>query len=239
MTSQERIQSWLPFFLLLLGSVLFIAGGSFHPHVSGAMGTLGSPEFFTHFAQKMVSTPGWVPMHMLILAGPVLWALAAPSIGQRLPQGGSSVWAIAQSLLMISATLWIITFIFDGLIAPVYARRLLAAGTSGDKPMLLQIFGMNQTVLIRLGLFSLVLQGFAIILYSIGLIAASRRLSWRSAIGAVGILVGLWPFIAALNGEFSPGPFISELWKPTALITAAWFVGLGMCLVKPIRPIDR
>ena len=235
MTSQERIQSWLPVFLLFLGSVLFIAGGTFHPHVSSGMGTLGSPEFFTHFAQKIVGTPGWIPMHMLILAGPVVWALAAPSVGQRLPQGGRGIWAIAQSLLLISATLWIITFVLDGLVAPVYARAVLARGAEGIDPMVLMSFGMNQTLLIRLGLLSLVLQGFAIVLYSTGLLASSRRLSWRSAVGAVGILVGVWPFIAALNGEFNPGPFISELWKPTALVTAAWYIALGVCLVTPVE----
>lgn len=234
MTSQERFQSLLPFFLLLLGSVLFIAGGTFHPHVSSAMGVLGSPEFFTHFAQKIVTTPGWIPMHMLILAGPVVWAFATPSVGQRLPPGGKSAWAIAQSMLIISATLWIITFVLDGFIAPVYARALLAPRPAGIDPMLLMSFGMNQTVLVRLGLVSWVLQGLAIILYSTGLLA-SRRLSWRSAVGAAGILVGAWPFIAALNGEFNPGPFISELWKPTALVTATWYIGLGVSLVKQER----
>lgn len=234
MTAQERFQSWLPLFLLALGSVLFIAGGSFHPHVSSGMGTPGSPEFFTHFAQKIVGTQGWIPMHMLILAGPVVWALAAPSVGQRLPQGGRSIWAIAQTLLMISATLWIVTFVLDGLVAPVCARAVLARGVDGIDPMVLMSFGMNQTLLVRLGLLSLVLQGFAIVLYSTGLLM-SRPVSWRSAVGALGILVGVWPFIAALNGEFNPGPFISELWKPTALITAGWFIALGVCLVKPVN----
>jgi hypothetical protein len=97
--------------------------------------------------------------------------------------------------------------------------------------MLLTGFGMNQTVIVRLGLVSWVLQGFAVILYSTGLLA-SRHLSWRSAVGVAGILIGVWPLVAALNGEFNPGPFISELWKPTALVTAAWYILLGVCLVN-------
>ncbi len=215
MSSTERLESWLPFFLLLVGSVLFTAGGSFHPHVGTAMGVLGSPEFFTNFAQKMVSTPGWIPMHMLILAGPVMWALAAPSVGQRLPQGGKSIWAIAQTLLVISATLWIITFVLDGFIAPVYARKLLAPRPGGIDPMMLMNFGMNQTTLVRLGLVSLVMNGFAITLYSSGLIASSRRLSWRTVIGVAGILIGVWPFIAALSGKFLLSHYLSAFVRTT------------------------
>jgi hypothetical protein len=236
MQIESKLESWLPLLLLLAGSVMFVAGGTFHPHVGVNMGVLGSPEFFTHFAQKMVATEGWVPMHMLILAGPVAWALAAPAVRRRLPSGGDSVWAIAQMALGISATLWIITFILDGLIAPVFARALISGQGAFSSPATLMSFASNQSLIIRIGLFSLILNGLAIMLFSIGLIVSRRGFDARLIVGVVGVLIGVWPFVAAITGEFSPGPFTSELWKETALAIAAWYVGLGLVLARGPAP---
>lgn len=239
MQSHNGVARWTPLVLLLIGSVVFIAGGTFHPHADDSMGVLGSTEFFLHFAQTIVSTPSWIPMHVLILAGPVCWALAAPSVRALLPERGQSVWATAQTALTMSATLWIVGFVLDGFIAPVYANAVVGPSGSGADPMLLTMFGANQTTLVRIGLMSWILNGLAITLFSIGLLVSSRRPSAGAAVGVVGIIIGVWPFIAALTGEFSPGPFTSHFWKPTALVTAFWYVALGGCLMVARHPATR
>src|SRR5688500_11824658 len=91
MRTLNRFSPWLSLILLAAGSLIFIGGGRLHPHVGSAMGPLGSADYFLHFAQTIVTTAGWVPMHMMILIGPVLWALAAPGIRGALPEGGAPV----------------------------------------------------------------------------------------------------------------------------------------------------
>ena len=230
MRSLNRITPWLPFILLLAGSLVFLNGGRSHPHTGAGMGPPGSPEYFFHFAQAITSTPGWVPMHVMILIGPVMWALATPSIRMALPEKGASLWSIAQVALVISATLWIVTFIFDGLVAPVFARTIVAAGQV--EPLTLASFRANQVTVITTGLVSWILNGIAIVLFAIGLLAVQGRSYLRLAVGASGILVGLWPIVAAITGEFIPGPFTSDLWKETALATAIWYVAFGVALAR-------
>lgn len=236
MRTLNRLTSWLPLILLFAGSVIFIGGGRLHPHVGAAIGTLGSAEYFLHFAQTIVSTANWVPMHLMILAGPVMWALAAPSIRYALPASGSTLWATAQTSLVISAALWAVVFVVDGFVAPVYANAMVGASQSGADPSLLTVFAANQTTVIRLGLISWILNGVAIALFSIGLLVGRGRSYLRAGVGAIGILIGVWPIVAALTGEFIPGPFTSELWKETALATSVWYVALGVALVLTPRP---
>jgi hypothetical protein len=233
MRTLNRISPWLPFCLLLAGSIVFLNGGRSHPHTGAGMGPVGSPEYFFHFAQAISSTPGWVPMHVMILIGPVTWALATASIRAALPERGSSLWGTAQVALVISATLWAVTFIFDGLVAPVFARTIVAAGQV--EPLMLASFRANQVTVITTGLISWILNGIAIVLFSIGLFAVQGRSYPRLAVGAIGILIGVWPIVAAITGEFIPGPFTSDLWKETALATAIWYVAFGVALARVPR----
>jgi hypothetical protein len=230
----NRITPWLPFVMLLAGSLLFLNGGRSHPHVGAAMGPVGSPEFYFHFAQTIVSTPGWVPMHAMILVGPVIWALATPAIRSALPEKGSCLWGIAQVALVISGTLWAVTFVFDGLVAPVFAETIAAAGRTD--PLMLAAFRANQVTVIKTGLISWILNGIAVVLFSIGLLSVRGKSYLRITVGAIGILIGLWPIVAAVTGEFMPGPFTSDLWKETALATAFWYVALGVTLAGAPRP---
>jgi hypothetical protein len=236
MRTLNRLTPWLPFILVLAGSVLFIGGGRSHPHVGASMGAIGSPQYFLHFAQTIVSTPNWVPMHVMILVGPLLWALAGASIRDAMPARGSSLWGTAQTALTISATLWVVVFLFDGFIAPVFARAIVAASAGSIDPTLLASFGANQTSVIRLGLISWILGGVAITLFSIGLLVGRGQSHLAAPVGLLGIVVGAWPIVAALTGEFIPGPFTSDLWKWTALVTSIWYVALGVTLAIAPRP---
>jgi hypothetical protein len=235
MRTLNRINPWIPFILLLAGSLVFLNGGRSHPHVGASMGPVGSPEFYLHFAQAIVSTPGWVSMHAMILIGPVMWALATPAIRSAMPENGSSLWGIAQVALVMSATLWAVTFVFDGLAAPVFAETVVAAGRAD--PFMLASFRANQVTVIKTGLISWILNGIAIVLFSIGLLSVQGKSYLRIAVGALGILIGLWPIVAAMTGEFMPGPFTSDLWKETALATAFWYVALGVALARAPRPV--
>lgn len=234
MRTLNRITPWLPFTMLLAGSLLFLNGGRSHPHVGAALGRVGSPEFYLHFAQTIVSTPGWVPMHAMILIGPLLWALATPAIRSTLPEKGSSLWGIAQVALVISATLWAVTFVFDGFVAPVFAETIVASGRTDA--LMLAAFRANQVTVIKTGLISWILNGIAIFLFSIGLLSVRGKSYLRIAVGAIGILVGLWPAFAAMTGEFIPGPFTSDVWKETALVTAFWYIAFGFALARAPRP---
>ena len=220
--------------MLLAGSLLFLNGGRSHPHVGASMGPVGSPEFYFHFAQTIVSTPGWIPMHAMILVGPVIWALATPAIRVAMPDSRSSLLGIAQVALVISATLWAVTFVFDGLVAPVFAETVVAAGRTDA--LMLASFRANQVTVIKTGLISWILNGIAIILLSIGLLSVQGKSYLRITVGAIGILIGLWPIVAAMTGEFMPGPFTSDLWKETALATAFWYVAFGVALARVPRP---
>ena len=237
MRTLNRITPWLPFILLLAGSVTFIGGGRSHPHVGSAMGPIGSGEYFMHFAQTIVSTPGWIPIHLMILIGPVIWALATPGIRAALPEAGAPLWGTAQVALIIAAVLWAVVFVFDGFVAPVFARAIVAASGGPTNPVLLASFGANQTIVIRMGLISWILNGVAVALFSVGVLTVQGRSYFRFGIGVAGLVVGLWPVVAAFTGEFIPGPFTSDLWKYTALVTSVWYVALGAALTRVPRAV--
>ncbi|MDP9179552.1 MAG: hypothetical protein M3O61_17915 [Gemmatimonadota bacterium] len=232
MRTLNRLTPWLSFVLLAAGSLIFIGGGRLHPHVGNAMGPLGSADYFLHFARTIMSTAGWVPMHVMILVGPVLWALAAPATRAALPEGGAPLWATAQVALTISAALWAVVFVVDGFVAPVFAAALVAAPAGAPDPALLASFAANQTTVIRLGLISWILNGAAIALFSVGLLFTPGRSYLRIAVGVTGLLLGVWPIVAAITGEFLPGPFTSDAWKETALVTSIWYLLLGVTLAS-------
>ena len=47
-------------------------------------------------------------------------------------------------------------------------------------------------------------------------------------LAAVGIILGVWPFLAWMTGSFLPGPFTSQWWTVTAVSTAFWFMAVGI-----------
>ena len=53
---------------------------------------------------------------------------------------------------------------------------------------------------------------------------------WRSLVGYAGLLVGAWPLLATVLGEFYPGPFTSTRWMMTALSLGVWFLALAIVL---------
>lgn len=65
------------------------------------------------------------------------------------------------------------------------------------------------------------------------LLAASVRTAWRIAIGVSGIVIGAWPLLAALEGEYAGGPFTSRYWLANALAVALWYIMLATCAFRP------
>lgn len=61
--------------LIVIGSLLFVCGGAFHPKINSDLGALGSSEFFQNFYKHIVHHGSWRLIHGMILAGPLLWLL--------------------------------------------------------------------------------------------------------------------------------------------------------------------
>lgn len=239
----NRIPSWISGALLVTGSVLFLAGGRLHPKAGTAFGTVGTAEFFRTFADHIQHAPNWIPIHVLILIGPVLWALGMPparEIGS--PDGiapgsvaGSALDTLASRAMLLGAALWAVVFVLDGFVAP-QAATIIASATPTDVDGLLAAFRLNQVAVIRLGLVSWILIGVAMAMQGGTLLAGARgRSPARALVGIAGISIGLWPIIATITGEFDPGPFTSRLWNVSALSTASWFAAFGIASMAPAR----
>jgi hypothetical protein len=168
-------------------------------------------------------------MHTMILLGPVLWALAAVGAARLLPARMSALGDVATAALLLGAAFWAVGFVLDGFVTPVHARTVAAAGVSADATAL-AAFRVTQLTMARLGMFSVALIGAAVFAFGVALLYGARALSWRAAVGVGGLLVGMWPVIAALQGEFSPGPFTSPYWTATALSFGLWFLAFGSVL---------
>ena len=234
--------AWLSTTLLVAGSILFVAGGAQHPRAATAFGTVGSDEFFRTFASHIVHQSNWIPIHVLILMGPLFWAVGAP---RRVPSvrdaAPPSLTAAAETLasraLLLGAALWAMAFILDGFVAPTTAAVIQSAAPA-DLPGLLVTFRVHQVTMVRLGLVSWILVGVAMAAYGATMLHGARGLSSRRVIGTLGVVLGLWPVVAAVTGEFNPGPFTSSLWNATALASAFWFAAFGISLVGRERAIS-
>ena len=209
--------------LIVIGSLLFVFGGAFHPHINASMGALGSAEFFENFRMKILHHGSWERIHAMILAGPVLWLMGVP-VFWRARNGWSRMAAAAMAL---AATLWSVTFVFDGFVASYIVRSIPAdAGRN--------LLAANQDVVIRLGLISWLAMAFAMIAGGVGGLASNRMRSRTSLVLAwTGIALGLWPFIAWMTGLFLPGPFTSPYWNVSAVAVAFWFLAVGVFLLVP------
>jgi hypothetical protein len=217
--------------LLVLGSVAFLNGGRHHPLITAALGPIGSEQFFHGFAQHVAMTPHWEAFHTWILIGPVLWALSAPAVEAFLPRGAPQIWLITRSAFGIGAVLWIIAFILDGYVAPIYAREIVSPTNPEIGRTALFMFKISALTMAKLGLVGLLLFGLSFAAYGVGLVSGARSAPWRMILGALGIVVGLWPMVAFAIGEFTPGPFTSPYWTATAIALGVWAALLGGTLI--------
>src|SRR5205823_3218613 len=129
--------------LLVGGSLVFVYGGAFHPHINSSIGTLGSAEFFDNFRMKIAHHGAWEQIHTMIMAGPLLWL-----IGIRAFWSDRNDWTrMATTAMTLAATVWSVAFVFDGFVAP-YIVRSLAPAAGRD------MLAVNQNAVIRLGLIS-------------------------------------------------------------------------------------
>jgi hypothetical protein len=210
--------------LIVIGSLVFVCGGAFHPRINSSLGALGSTEFFQNFYMHIAHHGSWRLIHGMILAGPVLWLLGIGSLWS-----GRSGWTrMATTAMTLAATAWAVTFVFDGFVAPDIVRWLTPE--TGW-----HVLAVNQDVVIRLGLVSWLMLGFAMITGSVGILVSNRSGSARM-LAWLGISLGAWPFIAWATGIFLPGPFTSPYWNATAVSTAFWFLVVGVFLLVSAPP---
>jgi hypothetical protein len=231
---RPRLDTLLSAVLLVAGSLVFIGAGRHHPIVGTALGPIGSEEYYRAFAAEIVRMPDWEPMHAMILAGPVLWALGAAGIARILPDAAAGLGEIGRAGLLLGATSWAVAFVLDGFIAPTFARTITGGSDPAEVGTALAAFKANQRTVARLGMVSVVLMSAAAVTFGLALLVSARRAGWRAIVGAAGIVVGAWPLIAAARGEFVPGPFTSPYWTITALALGGWFAALATAL--PLRP---
>jgi hypothetical protein len=224
------LDTLLPAGLLVAGSVSFLAAGSRHPRIGAALGPAGSDAFFQAFAQEILHMPNWEVMHAMILAGPLLWALGAAGVARLLPERVMALGEAGRAALLLAAGAWALAFVLDGFVAPTLARPVAAAASPVELHTAIAPFRTNQLTMARLGMVSMVLMGGAMTAFAVGLLASARHAPWRGVVGATGLLVGVWPMIAAASGEFAPGPFTSPYWSLTALATGLWFALLATAL---------
>jgi hypothetical protein len=238
----NRLSAAVSTALLVTGSVLFVVGGGQHPRAGTAFGTPGTPEFFRAFADHIHHQENWIGIHVLILLGPVLWALALPRRQSEHPETPND-WRVnttgtletmASRAMLLGAALWAMTFVLDGFVAPLLANGIASANPA-ELAGLLASFRSNQDVVISLGLISWILIGAAMALIGMATAIASRAPRGRAALGVIGVIIGAWPVVAALTGEFVPGPFTSRLWNVTALASAFWFAAYGLSLMARER----
>ena len=235
----RRLDAWLPALLLVFGSLLFLVAGGMHPRINASLGAVGSPEFYRAFAAHMLSMPNWGTVHLGILLGPVLWALAANGSARLLPARATSLGDFARSALLLASMLWSVAFVLDGYVGPKLARAIADVGVSSDA-LAIGAFSANQLTMARLGMLSIVLVGASMTAFGAALLIAARLRSWRAAVGSLGILCGAWTLVAALRGEFYPGPFTSQYWSATALSIGIWWLLLGSVIgrMDPERERD-
>lgn len=216
--------------LLMTGVIAFLWGGAQHPATDASLGPLGTPEYFRAFASHVAGHEGWRAIHAGILAGPVLWALGAVGLARRFSPATEPGWsALGLMSLGLGAVAWAVVFVLDGFVAPLQAAAVMEAGSSLDAVL---AFRSNQEVVIRLGLVSWLLIGFGIAAMSTGAWVSKDRGLVRLVLAPIGFVVGLWPLVAWAAGPFRPGPFTSELWTPTALMTSAWFLVASFALLR-------
>lgn len=161
---------------------------------------------------------------MLILIGPLCWAVAAPAVLDVLRPGLRALTSAARSALLLSGALWGVAFVLDGFGAPVYAEAMTGEA-AGD---VMTSFKANAVMMSRLGLVSWVAGGVGMAILGASLL--TLRSAWRAVVGVAGLLIGLWPLLAAVQGEYAGGPFTSRFWLWNAVAAALWYIALASCV---------
>jgi hypothetical protein len=226
---RDRALAWGAALVLALGSLLFLYGGRSHPAISVAVGA-DLADFIRAFAETVRHTHGWHGMHMLILIGPLCWAVGAPALLDAIHPAARGWTSAARSALLLSGALWAVAFVLDGFGAPVYANAL--TGASAIDTGLLTSFQANALMMSRLGLVSWIAGGLGMVVLGASMLAPAVRTPWRMMVGVSGIMIGVWPLLAALEGEYAGGPFTSAYWMINALVAALWYVALATCVVR-------
>jgi hypothetical protein len=131
----------------------------------------------------------------------------------------------------MGGALWALAFVLDGLVGPRYARVVAAAGVGADATAL-AAFGANAFTMARIGLISFSLIAVAALAFGAALLFDARRSPWRGFVGITGLLVGGWPLVAAVSGDYYPGPFTSVYWTATAISFGIWYLLLGTALLR-------
>jgi hypothetical protein len=159
----------------------------------------------------------------------VLWTLGVAGIARMVSSAATPLADVGKVALMLGASLWAVAFVLDGYVGPRLAQAIAAAGVGADA-LAIKTFGTSQYMMARLGMLSIVLIGASILTISAAMLLESRLRSWRAVVGALGVVVGAWPLIAAARGEFWPGPFTSPYWTATAISLGIWFLLLGTAM---------
>src|SRR5438874_13366171 len=121
-TRADRIHRKFSGLSIVIGSLLFVYGGAYHPHIDASMGPLGSAEFFENFRMKILHHGSWERIHAMILAGPVLWLIGVPSFWRE-----RNGWSrMAGTAMALAATVWSVAFVFDGFVAPYIVHSIPA-----------------------------------------------------------------------------------------------------------------
>ncbi len=235
--SRGRLDRWLPAIVLAAGTLLFLAGGSRHPHINAnsGMAPAGSDEYFRQFAQLIVARPNWPAFHTLILMGPVLWALAVAGAARALPLRVRALGDVARYALVMGATLWALEFVMDGQTGVQLAAAIVAAGPGADATPL-ALFSANAFTMSRLGLVSIDLFAVSVLCLGLATLGEWRTRRWAAAVGLLGVPLGIWPLIASLRGEFWPGPFTNIYWTPFAILLGLWFLLFATTLPSAAEP---
>jgi hypothetical protein len=224
----DRVVSYVPAFLLLAGSLLFLGAGRHHPVVNAStLGPPGTDAFFRAFAEKMVGMQNWESVHLGILLGPVLWAIGLTAIARGAGERLRPLAEAGQASMLLAAGLWALAFVLDGFAGPRLAQAVLAAPPGNDVAAI-HAFSTNLYTMARLGMLSVVLMGGAIVAFSLTHLAITGLRSWRSIVTVTGLGIGIWIASAAAQGEFWPGPFTSESWMMLALTLGLWFLAFAM-----------
>lgn len=216
--------------LFVVGSLLFMGGGSQHPQINASLGPLGTEQFYRAFADHVRMSAHWEAFHNLILIGPVLWALAAAGVEAVLPRNGAQLWAIARTALVIGATAWIGAFALDGHNAPAFAHAIATASDPGAMREKLFEFSISSRLVAYLGRVGWTMMSLALATFGGGLLFTPRATVWTKVVGATGTLLGLWTIFEVVRGDFTPGPFTSPYWTATALATGLWVAAFGVTI---------
>jgi hypothetical protein len=198
--------------------------------INASLGPLGSTQFYQAFADHVRMSAHWEAFHNLILIGPVLWALGSAGVGAVLPRSGTQLWAVARMALGIGATAWIVAFALDGHNAPAFAQAIATAPNPEALSDRIFQFSISSRLVAYLGRIGWTMITLGLATFGAGMLLAPRATAWSKLVGAAGVLLGLWTIFEVTRGDFTPGPFTSVYWMPTALITGLWTLAFGVTI---------